>query len=304
MALPLPNSRSANLQAVSPKFAEYAFDIVQRFTREQQRLPVVLVIGYDPFLLRLPAQRVLMCDPNAPAGADVLPCHSVRIGAGLEVDVVILNVFQSTTLNRWAPVYIIRDLLRRRILRTFATGNYVYPSRGTMSLRLYEYPTCEDPVPANRITWRTGAPMYNTDLLVPYGQRVDVLYEQYDQPAQTWPSVLSFQTTKPHAYPLVAVLEWSVQVHPTQTHDHLAMRRLKDVQQACRLLRPGMTYFVWPSEFVDVQLTNAPKITTGGITLALLAERRTPEEVSLSILKMDTAIERWFGSIVSMQISF
>ena len=309
MALPLPVPRAViTTSAVPDVFAQNAVTLVHQFMHEQQRRPIVLLIGYDPLLLQLlaPVEQLIICDVNAPNGTPypyvtVLKQHSLRLGSGIQVDLVILNVFNSATLNRWAPVYIMRDLFRRRIVRTFGTRHYVYPTKGTMSLRLYEHPTGGTANQQTKITWQHGASLTNTDLLVPFSARLDVLYEQYDNPAQSWPTMLTFNTKKPQTHPVIAVLEWSLQLIPGVLYHYVASRSGRDVQHAQRLATTGMTYFAWPFGAVEMTLLNNPKMI-GGVQLSTTTEH-SGSEVSLTYYKMDSAIERWFGSIVAMQIT-
>jgi hypothetical protein len=237
MSLPLPSDAPRVLSAVTRDEMVFATDAVVRiFQVEQKKAPVVLIIGIrGPALAQAAsnagAEHVVLCDANPEhtknilwPGADpdrVTMCtqHSLRLGSSFRVDIVIMDLF-SATINRWAPVYIMRDLLKRGILRTFGDRlPYVCPSRAAMTLRVYESPTHLTGSESNatkKMRWTHAGPLTDTDLYTPVSPRIPVLHEQYDRPAQTWPPILDVAVNN-HANvkQLVGVLEWTVQLLPT-----------------------------------------------------------------------------------------
>lgn len=261
------------------------------------------------------AQHVILCDANSSHGENILwegvdenrvtvtNQHTLRLGSGLRVDVVILDIFTST-INRWAPVYVMRDLLKRGILRTFSGRlPYVCPTKSTMCLRVYHSPTFTNPGDASgkKIKWTHAGVLTDTDLYSPVSARVDVLHEQYDNPAQTWPETITLTCSKNHG--CVAVLEWAVMLYSGAIMTHLVQRT--DASHAVRLHRVGIDYFAWTDDQEKpVTFVNSPKLT-GGVNLTpSTPENPTLGDISLTIAKMDAAIERWFGVLTSMQNSF
>lgn len=297
--------------------------MVRLFQREQKRNPVVLIVGAHGSLLmqtayNAGAEYVILCDANPKhlqnilwTGVDesrvtVTKDHTLRLGSNIHVDVVILDIFTST-INRWAPVYIIRDLLKRGILNLFPDRlPYVCPTKSAMSLRVYESPTwwSEASTPSKRVKWRHAGAMTDTDLFTPVSPRVDVLYEQYNNPAQTWPQAITIECSKSDPQHLVAVLEWTVHLMPSVSMTHLVQRSFGHVDDAVRLNRVGMDHFAWadvaPVGEGRITFINTPKLT-GGVNLTL--DKKDGEEgfTSLPLVRMDAAIERWFGSLVQQE---
>lgn len=298
MALPIPKANIYFKNSATSEFVHASISLVDRFYIDEKREPTVLVIGYDPVLVNSLSlcftKQIIVCDPNAPAEAShaahisILRQHSLRIASGFKADVVILNVFNSHTINRWAPVYIMRDLFRRGIVRQ----PYVLPIKAAMSIRLYENPTMRDTA-TTKITWQEAG-LVNTDLIRAASPRVDVLYEQYNTPAQSWPSTITLNSTL-NSGTIIAVLEWSIELLPDVIMSYLAPRAGGDVVLAQRLLYNRSCYFTWPFKASTV-FSNAPKLT-GGIKLAPQGEIDATEQ-TLRISKMDASIERWFGTII------
>ena len=301
MALPVTHDNFNNWNNSTPEFVQASVSLVDRYYIQEKRPPSVLVIGYDAVLVNLLSlcytTRIIVCDPNAPAlhasHVSFLRQHSLRLTSGVKFDVVILNVFNSHTINRWAPVYIMRDLIRRGIV---VQTQYILPIKSAMSIRLYEHPTISDTA-TTKIIWQE-APLTNTDLILAAGPRIDVLYEQYDTPAQSWPSCIEVGSSN-NIGTTLAVLEWSVELLPNVFMSYLAHRAGGDVSHAQRLLSNRSSFFVWPFKTKTV-FKNAPKLT-GGIKLTPCSENNSTEQ-SLSIVKMDASIERWFGAIVTIEV--
>ena len=301
--------------------------LVRLFQSEQKKSPVVLVVGVHGSTLaqtvyNAGAQHVILCDANPEHTKNILwdgvdenritvtQQHTLRLGSILRVDVVILDLF-SSTINRWAPVHLMRDLFKRGIIRTFpGRGAYVCPTRAAMCLRVYESPTyysAPGPEPLKRVRWQHAAALTDTDLYTPVSARVEVLHEQYDQPAQTWPPVIHVECPRTDAANLVAVLEWTVQLLPTITMSHLVQRGTGHAPHAVRLCRVGVDHFPWADvarHGAPVSFANSPR-SCGGIGLTAAVPPATPSaDVSLSLAKMDGAIERWFGDLVAQSNAF
>lgn len=267
---------------------------LQGFSHDERYMPLVLLVGYNADLvaaLKPYARRIIVCDPHGP---DVRS-HSIRLRLEEPADMAILNLFHSATTNRWAPVHVMRDLLRRGVVKQFSgKGPYVVPRQSTTTLRVYEHPAGDYDDGVNRITWLQG--LSNTDFMRPVTERVNVLYEQYCIPEQSWPSHITLQVP-PSRHTLVAVLEWSVELYKDVYMTYLAMHR-PDAKAARRLLQTGLMHFVWPQALgTTLHFGVAPKLT-GGVQLTV-KDVASATELKLDVRKMDLAIEKLFGVLVS-----
>jgi hypothetical protein len=139
----------------------------------------------------------------------------------------------------------------------------------------------------------------NTDFLRPVTERKDVLFEQYCIPEQSWPSHLSIQVP-PVRNSLLAILEWSLEMCPGVYETYLATHR-PDAKSARRLMQIGMNYFIWPQALgTMLHFAVAPK-STGGIQLTIKDEAAALTESKLDFRKMDLALERLFGVLITQK---